>query len=215
MERFRVLQPHFEQNEPLKSVAQAAGIPIERRTGWFQSIAGVGLPLWYVKNVQTGANGGQYRTNLKMPSKVWLYKSRHCLSLLSIDRCSSSRRIEEKSRPATGLSSTLSEACPPISLLSPMTGRRRTATHLSWCTGEKRMGRTQLASRSHAARHSANPPRRCGCQAVAHHRDRRLQSGRGWVFPIVRRPIRAAHISGFASGYLAQRGLALDRVRHP
>lgn len=27
MERFRLLQPHLEQNEPLKSVAQAAGIP--------------------------------------------------------------------------------------------------------------------------------------------------------------------------------------------
>src|ERR1019366_10777837 len=26
MERFRLLQPHLEQNEPLKSVAQAAGI---------------------------------------------------------------------------------------------------------------------------------------------------------------------------------------------
>jgi putative transposase len=27
MERFRLLQPHLEQNEPLKSVARAAGIP--------------------------------------------------------------------------------------------------------------------------------------------------------------------------------------------
>ncbi len=27
MARFRLLQPHLEQNEPLKSVAQAAGIP--------------------------------------------------------------------------------------------------------------------------------------------------------------------------------------------
>ena len=126
MERFSVLQPHLEQNEPLKSVAQAAGsIPYRTAHRLVSEYRRHGLAALVRKK---RADRGE---------------SRRCLSLRSIDRFSSSRRIEEKSRPATELSSTLSDACPPISLLSPMTGRRHTATPSSWCNGEKRMGRTR------------------------------------------------------------------------
>lgn len=58
MERFRLLQPHLEQNEPLKSVAEAAGIPYRTAHRLVSEYRRLGLPLWYARNVQTVANGG-------------------------------------------------------------------------------------------------------------------------------------------------------------
>src|ERR1035438_332462 len=141
MERFRLLQPHLEQNEPLRSVAKAAGIPYRTAHRLVSEYRRHGLAALVRKKRADRGERRAVSDKLKDAIEGWLYRSRHCRSLRSIDRFSSSHRIEQKSRPATGRSSTLSEDCPQISLLSPMKGRRRTATHSSWCTGAKRIGR--------------------------------------------------------------------------
>jgi hypothetical protein len=60
-----LLEPHIEQNEPLKSVAQAAGIPYRTAHRLVPSIGGMGLPLWYVRNVRTGAVSASSKMRLR------------------------------------------------------------------------------------------------------------------------------------------------------
>ncbi len=144
MERFRLLQPHLEQNGPRESVAQLPAFPTERPTDWFQSIGGMGLPLWYARSAQTEANGEQSRASSKMRLKDWRCRSHHCRSPRSIDRSSSSQEIKERSLPAMELSSISFAAYLPISSLSRMKGPRRTAIRSSWCTGEKRLDRMRF-----------------------------------------------------------------------
>ena len=65
MERFRLLQPHLEQNEPLKRVAQAAGIPYRTAHRLVSEYRLHGLAALVCKSALTGANGAPVSGKLK------------------------------------------------------------------------------------------------------------------------------------------------------
>ena len=146
LDRFRLLQPHLEDDRPLKAVAMSAGIPFRTAQRWVSLYRQFGLTALAQKR---RTDTGQHR---EMSAKL-----KEALEGIALQK--PPIPVTAISRQARRLAQDLGEEppsywvvyrivaalprCPPIWSHSPMRGRKRIATHSSWCTGEKRIGPTR------------------------------------------------------------------------
>ena len=77
MERFRLLQPHLEDNEPLTSVAQAAGIPYRTAHRLVSEHRRSGLAAWVRKKRADRGGRRAVSVRLKEAIEAWPCRNRH------------------------------------------------------------------------------------------------------------------------------------------
>lgn len=111
MERFRLLQPHLERNEPLTSVARDAGIPYRTAHRLVSGYRRIGLAALVRK--QRVDRGERRVVSTKLKEKASLcknrrYRLRHCTG-----RCRGSPRSLARRPRATVPFSTSFVACQP------------------------------------------------------------------------------------------------------
>lgn len=58
MERYRLLQPHLEHNEPLRAVGKAASLPYRTAHRLVSQYRCTDSWPWFARSAQTGASGG-------------------------------------------------------------------------------------------------------------------------------------------------------------
>jgi len=211
LDRFRLLQPHLEDDRPLKAVAAAAGVPFRTAQRWVSLYRQFGLTALGRKR---RTDTGQHR---EMSAKL-----KEAIEGIALQRppipvaaiCRQARRLAQdlgEEPPSYWLVYRIVDALPADLVTLAHEGTKAYSNAFELVHRREANGPNAIWQ----ADHTPLDILLIRPDGVAHHRDRRSQSRCGWVLSFVRRPIRVAHISGAASGDLAQRGFTLDRVRHP
>jgi len=65
LDRFRLIQPHLEQNQSLQSVADAAGVPYRTAQRWVANIRLFGLAALAPRGVKIAASAASFRRSSK------------------------------------------------------------------------------------------------------------------------------------------------------
>src|ERR1022692_3203780 len=116
LDRFHLLQPHLENDRPLKAVAAAAGIPFRTAQRWVSLYRQLGLawPRWLEENERTPGSTARFQPSSKRPSRASPYRSRRSRLRRSAVKPGGWHKIWAKSRRAIGSSIASSPRYQPI-----------------------------------------------------------------------------------------------------
>jgi len=87
LDRFRLFQPYLEQNQPLQSVARAAGIPYRTAQRWVAQYRQFGLAALSRKPRDDRGERRVVSVKLKEAIEGLLFKSRLCRSRRYTSKC--------------------------------------------------------------------------------------------------------------------------------
>ena len=217
LDRFRLLQPHLEDECPSKAVAAAAGLPFRTAQRWVSRYQQFGLTA-LVRKKRTDT--GQHREiSAKLKEAIeGIALKKPPIPVAAIYR-QAARLAQDlgEEPPSYWLVHRIVAALPADLVTLAHDGTKAYSNAFELVHRREANGPNVIWQADHTPLdilliRPNGPAVKPWLTTVIDDYSRAVA---GYFLSFARPPVRAAHISGTASGDLAQRGLALGRVRHP
>ena len=216
LDRFRLIQPHLEQDQSLQSAADAAGVPYRTAQRWVAQYRLFGLAALARKRRQDRGERRVVSAKLKeVIEGLALQKPPLPLAALFRQVQRLSKELGEKA-PSYGTVFSIVRDLGADLVTLAHEGTKAYSNTFELVHWREAAGPNAIWQADHTPLDILliRPDGETAEPWLSTVIDDYSRAG-GWVFSLVPRPLRVAHISGVASGNLAQRGFALGRVWHP